>query len=62
MVYVFRFSPLVALLLLGACTTIPEGPSHLVLPGTMYNVPTPIALSHSLTACAVNSRPLWERI
>lgn len=29
-----RVSPLVALLLLGACTTIPTGPSVLVMPGT----------------------------
>lgn len=30
----FRLSPLVGLLLIGACTTMPEGPSVLVLPGT----------------------------
>ena len=30
----FRYSPLVGLLLIGACTTMPEGPSVLVLPGT----------------------------
>ena len=30
----FRLSPLIALLLVGACTTMPEGPSVLVLPGT----------------------------
>ena len=29
-----RVSPLVALLMLGACTTIPTGPSVLVMPGT----------------------------
>jgi hypothetical protein len=29
-----RFSPLVALLMLGACTTIPTGPSVMVMPGT----------------------------
>jgi hypothetical protein len=29
-----RFSSLVALLMLGACTTIPTGPSVLVMPGT----------------------------
>jgi hypothetical protein len=29
-----RVSPLLALLLLGACTTIPTGPSVLVMPGT----------------------------
>src|SRR5665647_3661479 len=29
-----RFSPLVALLMLGACTTIPTGPSVLVMPGS----------------------------
>jgi hypothetical protein len=29
-----RVSPLVALLLLGACTTIPTGPSVMVMPGT----------------------------
>lgn len=34
MVYAFRHSPLIALLLVGACTTMPEGPSVLVLPGT----------------------------
>jgi OmpA family protein len=29
-----RFSPLVALLMLGACTTIPTGPSVMAMPGT----------------------------
>jgi len=29
-----RFSPFVALLMLGACTTIPTGPSVMVMPGT----------------------------
>jgi hypothetical protein len=30
----FRVSPLLALLLLGACTTIPSGPSVMAMPGT----------------------------
>jgi hypothetical protein len=30
----FRFSPLVALLMLGACATISSGPSVMVMPGT----------------------------
>ncbi len=30
----FRLSPLVALLMLGACATIPSGPSVMVMPGT----------------------------
>ena len=29
-----KFSPLLALLALGACTTLPTGPSILALPGT----------------------------
>ena len=29
-----RYSPLIAVLALGACTTIPSGPSAMVLPGT----------------------------
>ena len=34
MTKLLRVSPLVALLLLGACTTIPTGPSVMVMPGT----------------------------
>lgn len=34
MLKALRFSPLFAALLLGACTTMPSGPSTLVLPGT----------------------------
>ncbi len=34
MIHALRFSPLVALLLAAACTTMPTGPSVLVLPGT----------------------------
>lgn len=30
----FRFTPLLALLMVGACTTVPSGPGVLVLPGT----------------------------
>lgn len=33
----FRVSPLAALLLLGACTTIPAGPSVMAMPGTGKN-------------------------
>ena len=33
MVYTFRFLPLMLPLLVGACTTMPEGPSVMVLPG-----------------------------
>jgi outer membrane lipoprotein SlyB len=33
----FRLSPIAALLLLGACTTIPTGPSVMALPGTGKN-------------------------
>jgi hypothetical protein len=32
--YAPRLSPLIALLLLGACTTMPDGPDVMVLPGT----------------------------
>ncbi|OGA38031.1 MAG: hypothetical protein A3G24_05455 [Betaproteobacteria bacterium RIFCSPLOWO2_12_FULL_62_13] len=32
--YHLRFSPLVALLMLGACATVPSGPSVMTLPGT----------------------------
>ncbi|MGP1676998.1 MAG: YMGG-like glycine zipper-containing protein [Burkholderiales bacterium] len=32
-----RFSPLAALVMLGACTTIPTGPSVMVMPGTGKN-------------------------
>ncbi|MGH8744448.1 MAG: hypothetical protein ACREUY_09245 [Burkholderiales bacterium] len=34
MTSVYRLSPLTLLLLVGACTTMPEGPSVMVLPGT----------------------------
>ena len=34
MAYAFRFPPLMALLVVGACTTVPSGPGVLVLPGT----------------------------
>ena len=37
MTHALRISPLVALLLVGACTTMPTGPSVLVLPGTGKN-------------------------
>ena len=37
MTHALRFSPLIALLLVGACTTMPTGPSVLVLPGTGKN-------------------------
>jgi len=37
MVYTFRFLPLMLPLLVGACTTMPEGPSVMVLPGTGKN-------------------------
>lgn len=33
----FRLSPLAALLLLGACTTIPTGPSVMAMPGSSKN-------------------------
>ena len=34
MIHALRISPLIAFLLVGACTTMPTGPSVLVLPGT----------------------------
>lgn len=34
MIYTYRLLPVLALLLAGACTTMPNGPSILVLPGT----------------------------
>ncbi|HLQ25131.1 MAG TPA: hypothetical protein VK138_04550 [Acidiferrobacterales bacterium] len=34
MLRALRYSPVVALLLLGACATLPDGPSVLALPGT----------------------------
>ncbi len=34
MTKILRVSPLVALLMLGACTTIPTGPSVMAMPGT----------------------------
>ncbi len=34
MIQALRISPLIALLLVGACTTMPTGPGVLVLPGT----------------------------
>ena len=34
MISPLRFSPLMALLMLGACTTVPSGPGVMVLPGT----------------------------
>ena len=34
MIRAFRFTPLLALLLLGACTTLPSGPAVMALPGT----------------------------
>ncbi|HCE09199.1 MAG TPA: hypothetical protein DIT28_16575 [Oxalobacteraceae bacterium] len=37
MTYHYRFAPLAALLLVTACTTIPDGPSVLVLPGSSKN-------------------------
>lgn len=35
--YALRLSPLIALLMVGACTTVPSGPGVLVLPGTGKN-------------------------
>jgi len=37
MLKISKISPLLAMLLLGACTTMPSGPSVLVLPGTGKN-------------------------
>lgn len=34
MTYAFRLAPLIAVLVVGACTTLPSGPGVLVLPGT----------------------------
>ncbi len=34
MAYALRFSPLMVLLVVGACTTVPSGPGVLVLPGS----------------------------
>jgi hypothetical protein len=58
-----RVSPLLALLLLGACTTIPTGPSVMALPGTgkVSSVPPtmPIAGNSRLASrrATATSRP-----